>query len=90
MKVFSVFDSKAAIYLPPFIQRNELVARRLVLQVMNDSSHDFAQFPGDYTLFELGTWDDETGKLKNHEAATNLGTLLQIAAAARMAGESDG
>nr|UXQ88011.1 MAG: nonstructural protein [Microvirus sp.] len=65
-KIFSIFDSKAAAYLPPFFMPEEGMAIRLFKQCVNDSQHQFSKDPGDYTLFNLGAWDDNTSKIMTH------------------------
>lgn len=75
-KMFSVYDSKANAYLNPFYARTTGVAIRQFTQAVNDQTHDFHKFAGDYTLFELGEFNVETGHvtmLKNH---ANLGLAL--------------
>lgn len=75
-KIFAVYDSKAAAYLPPWISENAATAiRRFEASVQNPET-DFARFPGDYTLFELGDWDQHSGEIRMNQAHTNLGTAL--------------
>lgn len=71
---FSIYDSAAQAYLPPFILPREEMAKRTFADCVNSAEHQFAAHPEDYTLFRLGTWDDETA-LFNAEAngAQSLG-----------------
>lgn len=55
--LFSVFDAKAGAFLPPFFLPAEPVALRTFGGCCSDPGHSFGQFPGDYTLFRLGTFD---------------------------------
>lgn len=77
-KLYSVYDSKAGAYITPFFLVNKGVALRSFMAACNDPASDFARFPGDYTLFELGDWEPETGKIKMYDAPLNLGTALQF------------
>lgn len=57
-KIFSVFDVKAGAYLPPFFLPETAVAVRCFSDCVNSDDHQFGKHPGDYTLFELGSFDD--------------------------------
>ncbi len=78
MFVFSIFDSKADAYLLPFFSRNRGVALRQFMSAVQDESSDFHRYAGDYTLFEIGTWDDSEGVLTEHGAKVNLGVAIQF------------
>jgi len=62
-KIYSVFDSKSESYTPPFYQHTEAMAIRTFADACNDKEHTFGMHPDDYTLFDLGTWDDSTGTI---------------------------
>lgn len=57
-KIFSIFDVKASAYLPPFYMPETAMAIRVFSDCVNSKDHQFGKHPGDYTLFEVGTWDD--------------------------------
>ncbi len=57
-KMFSVFDVKAQAYLPPFCLHETAMAVRAFSDCVNGGDHQFGRHPGDYTLFELGSFDD--------------------------------
>lgn len=76
-KIFAVYDSKAEAHLPPFTSLTTAVAIRQFQATVDNLESDFARFPGDYTLFELGEWDQNTGNITMHEAKRNLGTALE-------------
>lgn len=79
MKLYSIYDSKGSFFDKPFIQRNAADACRGFQMAINDDKHDsmYKRFPADYTLFELGEWDEINGICKMHDAKINLGTGLQ-------------
>ncbi len=58
MKIFSVYDSKAEAYLPPFFFASTGQAVRAFADNCNEENSMLCKHPEDYTLFELGTWDD--------------------------------
>jgi len=49
-------------YLPPFILPRTEMAERTFGDCINSDSHQFGEHPDDYTLFDLGTFDDETAQ----------------------------
>ncbi len=61
LKIFSVFDGKALAYIPPFFLPLTAVAVRTFADLVNDPKHQFSKHAEDYTLFELGEFDDNTG-----------------------------
>lgn len=76
MKIFSVYDSKAEAFLPPFFAPTTAVGIRNFEGAANDSGHQFFRFAADYTLFELGSWDERSCKFDLADSHTNLGTAL--------------
>lgn len=61
-QVFAVRDSKTEAFLPPFYSQTEAAAIRSFRASWMTSGHPFHDFPEDYSLFHLGTFDDATGK----------------------------
>lgn len=60
--VFSVYDEKADAFLPPFILPNANMAKRVFADCVNSDTHQFGLNPLDYTLYELGQFDDSNGQ----------------------------
>ena len=71
-KVFTVFDSKAGVFMQPFYAVSSGVAERQFLAAVMDSEHEFHRFAEDYTLFELAKYDEESGKFENLESPRSL------------------
>lgn len=78
LKIFSVYDSKAEAYLPPFFVGSTGLAVRMFSQAAQDSSHQFCKHASDFTLFELGVWDDEHSAFVIASAPRPLGTALDF------------
>lgn len=78
MKCFSVFDSAAQAYLPPFYSKTTGLALRSFETAANNAEHDFHNHAGDYTLFELGSFDESTAYFTPLKAPLNLGTALTL------------
>jgi len=61
LKMFSIYDAKAKAYFPPFLLANQAMAVRVLSDCVNDVTHAFYRNPSDYSLFEVGTFDDAFG-----------------------------
>jgi hypothetical protein len=77
LNVYSVFDSKAGAYIPPFFMQNDGVARRAFGDAANDVNHKFCAHAEDYTLFRLGTFDDATGVIELEDTHLSLGVAIE-------------
>lgn len=77
--IYAVYDSKAQSYTTPFFDHAEGRALRTFADCCNDDGHQFGKHPEDYTLFNLGQYDDSTGTItqdKISSIATGI-TLLE-------------
>lgn len=63
--VMSVFDKKADAFIRPFLVPTVRVGARAFQSIILDSTSDLHQFPDDYNLMELGTFDDNSGVYEN-------------------------
>lgn len=63
LQTFSIYDSKAKAYLPPWYMHNTDMALRVFADCCNATDHQFSKNPEDYTLFHIGEFDDESGKI---------------------------
>lgn len=59
LQVFSIFDSAVMTWRSPIFTRAKGEILRSFVEAVNRPDTDFAKHPEDYTLFELGTWDDD-------------------------------
>lgn len=76
LKIFTVYDSKAEAYLQPFFAKTTGLATRDFEAASNSEDHQFYKYPGDYTLFELGTFNENSAKFTQTGAPLNLGTAI--------------
>lgn len=63
LSIFSVKDHKAAAFGRPFMTTHAGVAIRSFADQVNDAADKtniYNSHPDDFTLYELGKWDDET------------------------------
>lgn len=77
-KIFSVYDSKSEAYLQPFFMQSRGAAVRAFVDIANDPSHAFHKHSADYTLFELGEYDDATASFLTHITPVSLGVALEF------------
>lgn len=77
LKVYSVFDSKAGAFLQPFFCVNRAVALRSFMTAVQDERSEFHRYAADFTLFEVGEWDQMDGKLSCFDVKENLGLASQ-------------
>jgi hypothetical protein len=80
-KLFSIYDIKAEAYLQPFFLQTKGQAIRAITDCVNDPNHQFSRHPADYTLFELGEYEDSNANFHLHETPRSLGVLVEFAAA---------
>lgn len=77
LKCFSVYDSKIGAFATPFAMKSKGEALRGWMDVVNDKNTAFNKHPEDYTLFELGEWDDETAQYTNLPAPLAIAPALE-------------
>ena len=65
--LFTIKDVKAQVYMDPFTQVNEQTAQRTILDSISDPNHPFAKHPEDYSLYYLGTYNDQNGQFNTQE-----------------------
>lgn len=80
MKVFTVFDSKAGAYLNPFFLNSTGEAIRAFGDTANDPNTGIGKHPEDYSLFEIGEYDNKTGRITHLETHTPLGNGIEYIA----------
>lgn len=78
VKVFSIFDSKLGSYGAPYFALATGGAIRQFMDVVNDNQSLISRYPADFTLFEVGKWDDKEGRFENLEVKENLGNAVQF------------
>lgn len=76
VKIYSVYDGKAEMYLPPFYQTADGAAIRMFQGAVNDQDHDFCKYAADYTLFAIGEWDEKSGTIFSAQQNLALGNGL--------------
>lgn len=88
-RIFAVYDVKAYAYLPPFFMPEKGMAARVFSDCVESESHQFGKHPEDYTLFFIGSFDDETAEIVSITPETVLTGLQARARAARDADDDE-
>ncbi len=77
-KIFTVYDSKSETYLTPFFMKTKGEALRGFIDVAQDDKHQFGKHPEDYTLFEIGEYDDVKCTIISYESKISVGTAIEF------------
>jgi len=81
--VFSVYDSKANAFLQPFFAVSRGVAERSFFAAVMDQGHDFNRFAEDYTLFELGEFDEASAGFNMLETPKSVALAAHVLSLAK-------
>lgn len=76
LKAYAIHDNKTEAYLKPFFCVTPGEAIRIFSDAVNDQNSMFYRHPADFTLFEVGTYNDEHGLLDSN-VPSNLGSAIQ-------------
>ncbi len=76
-KIFSIFDSKAENYNTPMFLAAKGQATRAFDDETNRPESEISKHPEDYTLFCLGEYDSDTGKIESLNTPESLGLALE-------------
>jgi len=72
--VFSVYDAKAEAFMRPFFAPTRGLAIRSFRDGVNAGGEEpLAKHPEDYTLYEVGSFDEGSGELVSLEPRFSLG-----------------
>lgn len=86
--MFSIYDIKAEAYLKPFYMQSKGQAIRAFTESLQDPESGMGKWPADFTLFELGEFDDACGRFSPLEANLSVGNGLEFKAVAEVASSS--
>lgn len=72
LQAFSIYDSKAAAYAPPFFMARMELALRAFKDLVADPGSQVHKHPEDYSLYLVGEFDDNTGAFKTMGAPAQI------------------
>ena len=64
MRIYSIWDAKAEAFMQPFFMPNKGMAIRSVTEALRNENSTFRNYPDDFHLYEIGNYDDSTGRLE--------------------------
>ena len=67
MHIIAVYDKATKAYLQPIFTNSKGSVLRQLADLVQDKQHPFGQHPEDYTLYDLGFWDDTAGIMLTSE-----------------------
>lgn len=74
-KVFCLKDQKSSTYGPPFTMENSGFAIRMIQEGLQQGQAVWAKHPQDFSLFELGEYEPETGIIKTYDNKNCVGLV---------------
>lgn len=88
--VYSVYDSKAELYMQPFFAMNSAVAARMFSEVALDQGHTFGKHPSDYSLWKVGEFDQSIGLVEGEKMKELVLNAWEIKPEFTLEGVTDG
>lgn len=82
LNVYTIYDVASGAYMRPFFLQSDGQAMRAFTDIATDAEHDVGKHPEDYTLYRIGTYDDNKGQLIP-EDPESLATALEVVASSR-------
>lgn len=64
LHVFAIYDSAVSLFAAPFYMRSRGEAFRAFQDLVNDGKSSVSLHPEYYTMFELGTYEEEGAKFE--------------------------
>lgn len=63
LRAYTLHDTKALTYSPPFFVNNDALAIRMLTDLVNDPNTSPGRHPADFRMYCVGSYDDQNGKL---------------------------
>lgn len=63
LRAYSIFDTKALVYMQPFFTSTNGAAVRMLADTANDMNTTIGRHPADYVLYCIGHYDDQSGAM---------------------------
>lgn len=78
--VLAIFDTKAQVFGQVITAPNVPTVTRELQDMLREGNNTVAKHPEDFALYEVGSFDDETGQLgyKTPELLYKLSSLLAV------------
>lgn len=63
-RTYAIFDSATEAFMRPFFMAADGAAERAFIDLATSADHEVGKHPEHYSLFFLGTFDDNNGEMK--------------------------
>ncbi len=77
LDMYCVYDEKANAFLRPFCMPNSATAVRALRDSAKEEDHPFCKNPEDYTLYQVGTFDEERGEIEAFSPIRLISSISQ-------------
>ena len=88
LNAYTIYDVASGVYMRPFFSQADGQAIRGFKDIATDADHEIGKHPEDYTLFRIGSFNDNTGKMDG-EAPEKLATALELVAQGRQVNQDN-
>lgn len=78
LQAFAIFDSAVGAFMEPFFAQTIEVAIRRFRSTVNHAESDMSRYPNDYSLFHVGSFEQESGMFQPLNTPHNLGLAIQF------------
>lgn len=85
--MYCLFDSRSASFQPPFVASHEGEATRGVIMGLRSGKALFAQFPTEFSLYQVGTFDSVSGELISLVPPRHVVNVASLVEASKEGGE---
>lgn len=77
MFLYAMLDKKAGVYGPVMMAHNDVHMTRVLQETFRGSSHTVEKFPEDFDLYQVASYDGESGEVdRSLRFVANVGVLL--------------
>ena len=81
LHIYTIYDVASGIYMRPFFQQTDGQATRSFSDIALDAEHEIGKHPEDYTLYRIGSYNDNTGIIEGENPEKILTALQCISKA---------
>lgn len=80
--IFCVYDAKAEAWGQPFFVQSVGLAKRSFTEAANDAATAICKYAEDFSLWQLGSFDEQTGSLERLSVPVSLELAINVKVAA--------
>lgn len=63
INMYSIKDTKLGKYCQPFVAPNNEISKRILHSTIKAGNNNIADYPEDFQLYKIGTFDEDTAEL---------------------------